>query len=194
MQPTPRAASKIGAILRSGFGYNVNAVYQCGAADGQPVGRARATHAMNGQRMIQPRNCCGPTANAREYRIRLPSQGRHPLPGQASAGNAFEPHPRARIRPPSWWERNRRERPRTVSRAAHATVIAPNCAEAERPRASSQAAPSGASTSGRSARASDVVPPNQRMQPDAAARRRDRRDFGTPSWHARHPDLSWRRG
>jgi hypothetical protein len=142
----------------------------------------------------QPGACCGPTANAREYRIRPPSQGTHPLPGQASAGNAFEPHPRARIRPPSWWERNRRERPRTVSRAAHATVIAPNCAEAERPRASSQAAPSGASTSGRSARASDVVPPNQRMQPDAAARRRDRRDFGTPSWHARHPDLSWRRG
>ena len=75
--------------------------------------------------------------------------------------------PTARIRPPSWWERRRGQRPRTVSQAAHPTVITPVSAGKKRIRTPSQVAPSGASTSGRSARPSGVVPPNQRMQPDA---------------------------
>ena len=63
-----------------------------GAADAQIVGRARANHGMSGQRMIQPRDCCGLTANARESGIRPPSRGRHPLPGQVIAGNASDRH------------------------------------------------------------------------------------------------------
>jgi hypothetical protein len=54
-----------------------------------------------------------------------------------------------------------------VSRAAHPTVVASNCAEEERIRPPSQAAPSGTTMAGRLARPSGVVPPNQRMQPDA---------------------------
>jgi hypothetical protein len=54
-----------------------------------------------------------------------------------------------------------------MSQAAHPSVVASNCAEAERPQRPSQAAPAGANTAGRLSRASGVVPPNQRMQPDA---------------------------
>ena len=117
--------------------------------------------------MIQPRGCCSLTANARESGIRPPSRGTHALPGQASTGNALGRYPRPRIRPPSWWERNRGQRPRAPSRGTHPTAIAPSSAEKERPRTLSQAAPSGANMAGRSARPSGVVPPNQRMQPDA---------------------------
>jgi hypothetical protein len=65
-----------------------------GAADAQRVGRARANHVMSGQRMIQPRDCCGPTANACESGIRARSRETHALPGQASTGNARERHPK----------------------------------------------------------------------------------------------------
>jgi hypothetical protein len=130
------------------------------------------------QRPIQPRDCCGLTANACEYRIRTPSRGTHPVPGQASAGNARRRHPRARIRPPSWRERNRRERARTPSQSTHPTVVASNRVENDCPRRRSRGTPSGASTSGRSARPSGVVPPNQRIQP-TPFRRHDRRDFGS---------------
>ena len=116
-----------------------------GAADAQRVGRARAAHAMERQRPIQLRDCCGPTANPCESGIRAPSRGRHPLPGQASAGNALGRYPRPRIRSPSWWERYRRNGPRTPSRGTPAHAI----------------------TSGGPTRPSGVVPPNQRMQPDA---------------------------
>jgi hypothetical protein len=75
--------------------------------------------------------------------------------------------PTARIRPPSWWERRRGQRPRTVSQAAHPTVITPVSAGKKRIRTPSQAAPSRAIPSGRLSRTSGVVPPNQRMQPDA---------------------------
>jgi hypothetical protein len=122
---------------------------------------------MSGQRPIQPGDCCGLTATARESGMRALSQATHPLPGQVVAGNARERHPRHRIRPLSWWERNRRERPRTVSRAAHATVVASNHVATERIRTPSQAAPADAIPSGRSSRPSGAVPPNQRMQPDA---------------------------
>jgi hypothetical protein len=103
----------------------------------------------------------------RESGMRARLQGTHPLPGQAIAGNALARHPRHRIQPPSWWERNRRERPRTVSRAAHATVVASNHVAKERIRTLSQALPSDAIPSGRSSHTSGAVPPNQRMQPDA---------------------------
>ena len=36
----------------------------CGAADAPGVGRARAAYLWRSQRMIQPRDCCGLTANA----------------------------------------------------------------------------------------------------------------------------------
>jgi hypothetical protein len=49
---------------------------------------------MSGQRMIQPRDCGGLTANARESGIRTPSRGTHPLPGQVIAGNASDRHPK----------------------------------------------------------------------------------------------------
>ena len=122
---------------------------------------------MNGQRMIQPRDCRGLTANARESGIRAPSQGTHPVPGQAITGKACGRHHRERMRRPSWWERYRGQRPRAPSQGTHPTVIASSSAEKERPRRLSQAAPSNANMAGRSARASGVVPPNQRMQPDA---------------------------
>jgi hypothetical protein len=44
MQPTPLAASEIGAILRAGFGDNDITIYRCGAADGQLVGLHSAMH------------------------------------------------------------------------------------------------------------------------------------------------------
>jgi hypothetical protein len=152
-------------------------IYWCGAADAPGVGRSRATHAMERQRPIQPRDCRSLIANACESGIRPPSRATHPLPGQASAGNARGRYPRPRIRPPSWWERNRGQRPRTVSQAAHPTAIAPSSAEKERARTLSQAAPSGANMAGRLARVSGAVPPNQRMQPDAAPRRARSRRF-----------------
>ena len=43
--------------------------------------------------MIQPRDCCGLTANACESGIRAPSRETHALPGQVIAGNARERHP-----------------------------------------------------------------------------------------------------
>jgi hypothetical protein len=146
-----------------------------GAADAQRVGRARANHVMSGQRMIQPRDCCGPTANACESGIRALSQGTHPVPGQASAGKALARDRRARIRPPSWWERNRRERARAPAQGTHPTAIAPISAQEKRPRRPSRGTPSGANTAGRSARPSGVVPPNQRMQPDAVPAARSAR-------------------
>jgi hypothetical protein len=167
MQPDAVPATEIVAIVRGIMEMKAVPIYRGGAADAQRVGRARATHAMNGQRMIQPRDCRGLTANARESGIRARSQGTHPVPGQAITGKACGRHHGARIRPPSWWERNRRQRPRAVSQAAHPTVITPVSAGKKRIRTPSQVAPSGASTSGRSARPSGVVPPNQRMQPDA---------------------------
>ena len=144
--------------------------YRCGAADAPGVGRARAGYAMKGQRPIQPRDCCGLTANPRESGMRARSRGRHPLPGQVITGNALGHHPRARIRLLSWWKRGRNQRLRTRSQTAHPTAITPNCVAKERIRTPSQAPPSGAIPSGRSARPSGVVPPNQRMQPDAAPR------------------------
>jgi hypothetical protein len=151
------------------------------AADAQLVGRAQAADVCESQRMIQPRACCGPTANARESGIRPPSRGRHPVPGQVIAGNAFEPHHRERIRPPSWWERNRRQRARAPSRGTHPTVIAAISVQEEGIRTPYQVAPSHAITSGRSARPCGVVPPNQRIQP-TPFRRRDRSDV--PCYHA----------
>jgi predicted component of type VI protein secretion system len=120
--------------------------------------------------MIQPRDCCSPTANPYESGIRAPSRGRHPLPGQVIAGNAHERHPGHRIRQSAWWERNHGPRPRAPSQGTHPTAVAATSAEKERPRASCQAAPAGANTAGRLSRAVGVVPPNQRMQPDAALR------------------------
>jgi hypothetical protein len=152
--------------------------YRCGAADAQRVGRARANHAMERQRMIQPGDCCDPTANACESGIRAPSRGRHPLRGKAVAGKALGRHHGARIRPPSWWERNRRQRPRAPSQGTHPSVIAPNSAGQERPRRPSQGTPAIVTMAGRSARPSGVVPPNQRIQP-TPFRRQDRRDFGS---------------
>jgi hypothetical protein len=99
--------------------------------------------------------------------MRAPSQGTHVLPGQVVAGKACGRQHRERIRRPSWWECHRGPRPRTMSQAAHPTVVAANRAEKERPRTPSRGTPSGANTVGRSTRASGVVPPNQRMQPDA---------------------------
>jgi hypothetical protein len=90
-----------------------------------------------------------------------------PCLDRSSPGTPANAIPTECIRPPSWWERNRRERARAPSRGTHPTAITANRAEAERPRRLSQAAPSRAITSGRSARPSGVVPPNQRMQPDA---------------------------
>ena len=92
MQPTPLRGHKIVAFLKAGFGPTVFPIYRGGAADGQLVGRARATHAMNGQRPIQPRDCCGPIVIMRESGIRAPSRGTHPVPGQASTGKARERH------------------------------------------------------------------------------------------------------
>jgi hypothetical protein len=43
MQPTPQAASEIGAILRVGFCYNGITIYDCGAAHARTVGRATFT-------------------------------------------------------------------------------------------------------------------------------------------------------
>jgi hypothetical protein len=54
-----------------------------------------------------------------------------------------------------------------VSRAAHPAAIVPNSAEKERPRTPSRGTPAHAITSGGPTRPSGVVPPNQRMQPDA---------------------------
>jgi hypothetical protein len=47
---------------------------------------------MSGQRLIQPGDCCGPTAIACESGIRAPSRATHPVPGQVIAGNARERH------------------------------------------------------------------------------------------------------
>jgi hypothetical protein len=71
------------------------------------------------------------------------------------------------IRPPPWWERHRGQRPWAPSRGTHPTAVASNRAQEERIRTPSQAPPAGAIPSGRSSRPSGVVPPNQRMQPDA---------------------------
>jgi hypothetical protein len=54
-----------------------------------------------------------------------------------------------------------------VSRAAHATVVASNHVAKERIQTPSQGTPANANTAGRLSRAFGVVPPNQRMQPDA---------------------------
>jgi hypothetical protein len=152
------------------FGTHTIAIYHGGAADAQRVGRARAADAMKRQRMIQPRDCRGLIANVPESGMRAPSRGRHPVPGQAIAGTAYRRHHRARIRRPSWRERNRGQRPRAPARGAHPTAIAPISAREERIRTPSQAAPAGANMAGRLAQPSGVVPPNQRMQPDAALR------------------------
>ena len=138
-----------------------------GAADAPGVGRARAAHATERQRMIQPRNCCGPTANACESGMRALSQGTHPVPGRAITGNALGRYPRPRIRQSSWWERNRGPRPRAPSRGTHPTAIVPVSVPEKRPRRPSPGTPSGAHMAGRLSRTSGVVPPNQRMQPDA---------------------------
>jgi hypothetical protein len=131
------------------------------------VGRARVAAVWRSQRTIQPGDCCGPIANLRESGIRARSQGTHPVPGQAITGKACGRHHRERIRPPSWWERRRGQRPRTVSQAAHPTVIASISAGNDCPRRSSWGAPADANMAGGSTRPSGVVPPNQRMQPDA---------------------------
>jgi hypothetical protein len=81
-----------------------------------------------------------------------------------------------------------------VSQAAHPITIALISAQEERIRTPSQAAPSCATMAGRSARASGVVPPNQRMQPDAAVRRRDRADFERWNQQERSTDRLGRRG
>jgi hypothetical protein len=143
--------------------------------------------------MIQPRDCCSPTAIMRESGIRAPSRATHPLPGQACTGNALARNPRHRIRRPYAWERHCRERPRAPSRGTHATAVAATSARKERPRSPSQAAPSGANMAGRSARPSGVVPPNQRMQPDAVPATRSCRFFML-SWREDDPDLLVRRG
>jgi hypothetical protein len=152
-------------------------IYRGGAAEWHPVGRARATHAMERQRPIQPHDCRGPTASVCESGIRAPSRGRHAVPGQVIAGKAFGRHHQERIRPPPWWERNHGQRPRAPSRGTHPTVVAANRAAAKRPRTPYQVAPSRASTSGRSAHPFGVVPPNQRMQPDAVPATRSRRFY-----------------
>jgi hypothetical protein len=84
--------------------------------------------------MIQPGDCRDLTAIARELGIRAPSRAMHAVPGQASTGNACRRHPRARIRPPSWWEPNRQEGPRAPSQGTHPTVIAPVSAGKKRIR------------------------------------------------------------
>ena len=170
MQPDAVPATEIGAILNADGGENGVPDRSGGAADAPHVGRAQAAYSCESQRLIQPRDGCNPTANACESGMRAPSQGTHPLPGQAIAGNALGRHHRERIRPPSWWEPDRRHRPRTPSRGTHPTAIAPSSAEAERPRTLSRGTPTHAITSGRASRASGGVPPNQRMQSDAASR------------------------
>ncbi|MBK9940641.1 MAG: hypothetical protein IPP13_03345 [Kouleothrix sp.] len=177
MQPDAVPASEIVPILCGIINPNAIPIYRGGAADAPGVGRARANHGMSSQRMIQPRDYCGPTANACESGIRALSQATHPLLGQVIAGNARERHSNGTHPAAIAWERNRGQRPRAPSQGTHPTVIAPNCAEKERPRASCQAAPAGANTAGRLSRAVGVVPPNQRMQSDAASRPQDRADF-----------------
>jgi hypothetical protein len=113
------------------------------AADAQGVGRARANHVIGGQRMIQPRDCCGPTANAydrasaRHHGQRIPcldrpspgtpanaitghASGRH-RGGNGIAGNALGRCRGPRIRPssrPTALKRNASERhPRPRPRA-----------------------------------------------------------------------------
>ena len=120
--------------------------------------------------MIQPRGCCSLTANARESGIRPPSRGTHALPGQAITGNALGRYASGTHPTASAWERHRGQRPRTPSREGHPTVITSVSAGKKRIRTPSQAAPSRAIPSGRLSRTSGVVPPNQRMQPDAALR------------------------
>jgi hypothetical protein len=148
-----------------------------GAADARGVGRARATHAMNGQRMIQPRNCCGPTASVCESGMRASSRATHPVPGQASTGNAYGRHRGERLRRPCWWERNHGNALGRHHGEGHPTAVASTSARKERPRTLSQAPPACANMAGRLARPSGVVPPNQRMQPDAAVRRPRSRRF-----------------
>jgi hypothetical protein len=80
-----------------------------------------------------------------------------------------------------------------MSQAAHPTVIASNRVAEECPRRSSQAAPSGANMAGRSSRASGVVPPNQRIQPDAVPATRSVRLWQLYPQN-RSPDLLVRRG
>jgi hypothetical protein len=141
------------------------------------------------QRPIQPRDCCGPTANARESGIRPPSRGTHPLPGQASAGNACGRHHGERMRPPYAWERNRRPRPRTPSHGRHPTVVAANHAEKERLRTPSQAPPAGVSTSGRSARTCGWCRPTSACSLTPFRRPRSF-PFSVLSWREDDPDLS----
>jgi hypothetical protein len=163
--------------LRARDRWHVSAFICCAlaAADAHGVGRAQAADARDDQRMIQPRDCCGLTAIMCECRIRAPSRRTHPLPGQVIAGNAFEQHHRERIRPPSWWERNRGQHPRVPSGGTHPTVVAATSARKERMRTPSRGTPSGANTAGRLSRAFSVVPPNQRMQPDAVPAARSAR-------------------
>jgi hypothetical protein len=126
----------------------------------------------------------------RESGIRALLQETHALLGQAITGNALTRHRGERMRQPSWWERNRGQRPRAPSQGTHPPVVASTSAQEERIRPPSQAAPSGATMAGRLARPSGVVPPNQRMQPDAAARRRDRANFERWNQQERSTDRS----
>jgi hypothetical protein len=170
MQPDAVPASEIVPILCGIINPNAIPIAGCGAADAPGVGRARAAHWIDDQRPIQPRDCRGPTANVPESGMRALSQATHALPGQAITGNALGRYASGTHPTASAWERNRRQRPRTPSREGHPTVITSVSAGKKRIRTPSQAAPSRAIPSGRLSRTSGVVPPNQRMQPDAALR------------------------
>jgi hypothetical protein len=170
-------------------------IYRGGAADAQLVGRARAAYLWRSQRLIQPGDCCGPTANAHESGIRPPSRATHPLPGQASTGNALGRHPngthpaaivvgtespappsgalpKERIRPPS--------RPTALRRNA--------CGRhhRDRPRTptwlAGQRVPPG------------WCRPTSACSPTPLCGDRDRRDFDTSFLLQWHPDLRVRRG
>ena len=166
-QPAHAARRRSGDRDRGHFpwyhGVKTIPVYRGGAADAPGVGRARANHGMSGQRMIQPRDCCSPTANAydrasaRHHGQRIPcldrsspgtpanaitghASGRH-RGGNGIAGNALGRHPRER----------------------HPTVIASISAGNDCPRRSSWGTPADANMAGGSARPSGVVPPNPRI-------------------------------
>jgi hypothetical protein len=90
------------------------------------------------------------------------------VPGQASAGNAFARYPNG-THPTAVLVGT--ALPGTPSGAVAGNRIRPSsrpsaCGK-ERIRTPSQAPPASANMAGRSVRPSGVVPPNQRMQPDA---------------------------
>ena len=113
----------------------------------------KASIAWTGHRRERPRTPFQRNASGRRRGgngIAGTALGRHPRarirpPARPTAlrRNAFGRHPRHRIRQPSWWERNRRHRPRALSQGPHPTVIASNRAgrnalerrRGERPRA-----------------------------------------------------------